>query len=208
MQRIQKARARILALLLFVVTVPSQAATLNLGLFSYDNLFAGTNIFTIQNLTGTPFCGTPCLLSDFPVATSVMFTNLSLLVGIGGMTETLALVVGLAPGSLSPPEFEFDSSTQIQFATLTGLLDHTTLLLQDGTSVVAHGNAFGITLDPSSGSVLTEGVLGVLTVNVTPVPEPAVLISTGGGLLLLFGLRSRLVSRRGPLGKASLSHGS
>jgi hypothetical protein len=163
------------------------AATINVGLISYDAVFGGVTGFTIENLTNAPTCGGACTPSDFPVSSDVAFTDLTLTVFTGSGSETRALTTAVSPGSVSPGEFLFANSEVFTSAELTGRVDLTLLGLETGAQVSVLPT-FTAIIVPSAGAELQVGDFALIQLDTsgsTAVPEPATAMLTLSGCALL-----------------------
>jgi hypothetical protein len=176
------------------------AASVDIGYVSYD-VTAYDSVgdpllaeFDIFNLTG-PNSFAP----DFPSATSVFLSNLSLTVDYAsGKTETFgSSYFTLAPDGLSFTGNALSASEPYPgglngavSAILTGSISPNTIILGDGTELIVNSNFQAVISDPSG---LSDGDLAVITLY-TPEPNPLVLAGTG--LLALFLMRRRLFGRR------------
>ncbi|MGA2350768.1 MAG: choice-of-anchor D domain-containing protein [Terracidiphilus sp.] len=171
------------------------ADSVDLGFVSYD--VTGTNIaeFDIFNLTG-PNSFDP----DFPSATAVSFSDLSLVVDYsGGQTATF----GSSYFTLSSDGLSFNGNALSTLegspnglngaisATLSGMVDPVFLTLDDGEKVQV-GTNFSATISDASG--LTDGDSAVIEDAVSP--EPGALVLVGTGLLALYLMRRRFLPGR------------
>jgi hypothetical protein len=156
-----------------------------IGTFSFDPVFAptsqspGLDSFDISDYTGGS-----SLPTIFPVATSLNFGNLDLVV-----TNADGTVTSYSEGSAGEGStFFFDTlvyDTQTPLdATLNGTISPITIALSDGSTINIGGN-FTAVLDPSLGSALTAGVDST-TIFASPqaVPEPSSLLLLCSGLAL------------------------
>lgn len=177
--------------LLFGPAMPARAATINVGLLSFDEIFAaegdapGVNAFTLWNLTGDW-----ALPEDFPVLSDVVFTNATL------------SVAGAPLGDIAPGVFDFQFTTLEQFssATFSAQLASLVLTLADGTVWDAVSAQITATMLPATGSFLETGQFAVLTVDAVqqstppppePVPEPQTWMLLATGVAALARLRRR-----------------
>lgn len=172
--------------------LPACAATLNLGLVSFDVLIPGSpgspgvNVFQIVNFTGDPSSGGFALPPDFPVFTSLTFTGGTLTMVSGG-TPLVVPMGDVPPGPISPTsDLEFPETTLFSSAVFSASLSQASFLLQDGLSFVADSATISAALLPSAGSWLTAGSdLALITVEgrISDVPEPAAAAVFCAGLI-------------------------
>jgi hypothetical protein len=180
-------------LLLFAAMfIPASAiaSTINLGVFSFDNLIPdgatpGVNIFDIGNFTGA-FDLPP----DLPVATSVTLQNAVLTVDIDGGGSQQITLGDIGPGVFTPPDAaEFTDTIAFTDAKLTATLDITNLTLDDGSTFTADANISAIIL-PSGGPDLAAGTdFALITAAsqaavTTPEPSTAPLLAAFSGALV------------------------
>ena len=205
---------------IFALRVPAaHADTVAIGYVSYDvTTPPGAAQFDINNLTGP---NEAFFAPDFPVATSVSLSNLSLDVSFASGPDE---VFGSSYFTLSADGLSFTGnplSTGIGqpnglagaiSATLTGTFDTTALTLYDASTLTIDPNFTATISDPSG---LTDGDSAVIYATVagaTPpvVPEPTPFFLVGTGLLVLVGFRIRhgLLARALSLIQMSGSAGS
>jgi hypothetical protein len=167
----------------------SFADSIAVGTFSYDPVFASTpgfpglDAFDIYNFTG----GSD-LPPTFPVATSLTFNSLNLVVTNADGSSTTYSEGSAGEG----PTFFLDTlvsdSTSPLGAVLTGTFSPLTITLSDGTTVYIAGD-FTTTLSPSLGTFLTAGIDSTtIFATVQPVPEPSSLLLMACSLALLAGI--------------------
>lgn len=171
----------------------ARADDIPIGYMSYDLYEPGVSSFSINNLTGDS-----ALPPDFNVATSLNILDATLvLMGPSAPDAPIHL------GTIGPGEFlddmgnplsvlQFDSSSGFASATLTGTLDNSSVVMEDGSTVQLDPNIV-FNLYPSSGGTLQAGVdLAVIYADVATVgvPEPSVLSLILGGIaaIYLFGM--------------------
>ncbi len=174
---------------------PSFADSIAVGTFSYDPVFAaspgspGLDAFDISNFTGGS-----SLPPIFPVATSLTFSSLNLVVTNADGSSTTYSEGSAGEG----PTFFFDTlvsdSASPLGAILTGTFSPLTITLSDGTTVYIAGD-FATTLTPSLGASLTAGVDSTaILATVQPVPEPSSLVLLVFGLALVTGFSVKRLS--------------
>ncbi len=194
----------VMVLVLLVGPAASFAATINIGILSFDVLIpgdpvagiAGINVFSVANYTNNAFGCNPVDPCDFPVSDSLTFFNSVLTLITPGGPDTIPLGDIDAGGLGSSPEFLGD--LVFSSAIFTATLSQTSFHLVDGTLFTAASSAFSAVLSPSLGSTLTPGTdLVLLTVSepqAPTVPEPSSVLLLGCGLAGLIGVKTR--SRR------------
>ncbi len=174
------------------------ADTVPVGALFFD--VTGTNLaqFDIVNLTGP----NSSLLPDtsFPVATPIIFSNLSLTVdfaGGGSTTYGSSYFTDSGDGlsfngtALSTIEAAPNGLLGAIDATLTGTFAPRDLIFNDGTTHQIYA-PFSVTIADSPG--LADGDFGII--NATLTPEPSALILAGTGLLGLCLMRRRYLQLR------------
>jgi hypothetical protein len=186
-----KALINFFAAMLVIASLSTSARAssllLPIGYISYD--VTGTNVaeFDITNLTGPNSSGD----STLPVATSLSFINLSLVVDFsGGKSETFgSSYFSLASDGLSFNGNQLSTLSGLPTglfgatsAVLTGDVGVPVVTLYDGSTKLLV-NAFSATISDPSG--LQDGDLAIINAAVSPEPAPWTMLGTG---LLLLGL--------------------
>jgi len=175
----------------FLIPAPAFASTVNLGVFSFDNLIPdgatpGVNVFDISNYTGA-FDLPP----DLPVATGVTLQNAMLNLDIDDIDGggSVQIVLGdIGPGVFTPANAaEFSDTIAFTDATLTATLDNTSLTLDDGSTFTADPN-ISVTILPSTGVDLAAGtdfaIITAAAAVTTPEPSTAWLLAAFSGALV------------------------
>jgi len=202
---------KILALLLIVMSCSSaaSAATIQVGVFSYDTGTPAGDSFSVTNLTGLN-----ALPPDFPLEPLLTFTitNFSAsLLGGGTLaidpskfsTDASGNVNCLSPGDAGAGDCNF-AAYDLLSATISGTLSPVAVTgLPAG--FIGIESAFIATLTPTCNRLLTAGcdavVIEATLVPETPqvpVPEPstAMLLQLGLGALAVYKLRKSPISNR------------
>jgi hypothetical protein len=179
-----------------ILAISSHAAVLNIGDISWDITFPGNSgTFDIANFTGADE-----LAPDFPVATPVHLSSLSLLVHFSNGSAT---TFGSSYFTLAADGLSFDgnpiaiggTNPKPISATLTGFFSPTTLnVTGSGTQTI--DSSLSATILPSSGTTLADGDLALLVagppgVVVSGAPEPSSALLLIAGTLLLAAARWR-----------------
>ena len=176
-------RAAVVAVTLLVGRTAS-ADVISVGAFGFDELIPGaTNVFSITNLTGDAASGGFSLPPDFPVISSLTFTDALLhLVDAGGIVTDLALgAIDAGPllAANGDPLFalQFAASTAFVSARLTATLLAVPFTLADGELFLPDSSALVVDLLASAGPYLTTGSFATIDIagsrSPAPVPEPA-----------------------------------
>ena len=182
-----------------LLAVACPAASINMGVFSYNTLIPGlpglpgVNVFSINNLTGDPSTGGFSLAPDFPVLTDTLFKNASITIFTAGPSFTIS-VGNLGPGAYTPADLEVSDLTAITSATFTATLDPAFLRLADGNVVKIDARNIFVPILPSAGKFLTPDVeFALISAEPQPsaVPEPYMGVGVVCGLLILASLHSR-----------------
>jgi PEP-CTERM motif len=183
--------------LAILCSVMARAASVNLGIVSYDVLIPGsTNSPGVEVFDFSNFTGAFDLPPDFPVATSLNFDSMSLMLTGPGGTQVISLG-NLPPGPLAnTSSVQFPSTDVFWSATLAFTLSSTDLTLYNGTTFQASSSAQTLLL-PSSGASLVAGtdfaVISVASPSVASTPEPNAFALVSLGLAAVCAWR-----RRGP----------
>ncbi|MDX2149376.1 MAG: PEP-CTERM sorting domain-containing protein [Bryobacteraceae bacterium] len=183
-------RVLVPAVFLLLLPLSTLAATINIGLITFDPFLPGPDGTNIVNITN--FTADFALPPDFPVLTPLTFLSGTLTLSNG---EPLVIPLGdLAPGPLTlPGSLEFPDTATFSSALFTATLSQTSFLLSDGTTFQADSPAIVATLVPSEGPTLTPGIdFAVLSVTgevSTVIPEPASLLLLGTALATLAAAR-------------------
>jgi hypothetical protein len=171
--------------------VPAHAALINVGLLSFEEIFAaegdaaGVNAFNLMNLTGDW-----ALLDDFPIISPIVFTNSTLSVVDAPLGD-------IGPGVI---DFQFTSLEQFSSVTFSAQLASPSFTLADGTVWDAVSLQTTATMLPATGSFVEIGQSVLLTVNAVqhstppppnPVPEPQTWTLLATGVAALARLRHR-----------------
>lgn len=168
------------------------ASPVAIGYMSFDVTSGTTAQFDIANLTGPN-----ALAPDFPVATPLAFTSLNLLVTFSdgsshafGLADFTLSIDGM---SLDGPTVAIGGTTLPVAATLSGLVNPTSIDPGTGTMMDIDAAFTPVTLGDVNGPALDDGTLGILYVHEprsVSVPEPssAWLVLIGAAA---FGLRRR-----------------
>ena len=127
-----------------VFSATAYGGALPIGFVSFDPGTGNTGVFDIVNLTGANDSTYPD--TSFPVATSVEFSNLLLTVDfLGGGSATLNASNFASDGNggfIGLSQFDL-TAFPISEAILTGAIDPSSLLLNDGvTTVSGYGGLF------------------------------------------------------------------
>ena len=194
----------------------ASASPLSIGFISWDVNFPGNaGQFDIINMSGPNSTGDAL----FPSTTTVSLGSLSLLVDFSDGSSHL---FGSSYFTLGLDGISFDGSAipigganpKPKAATLTGSFSSLSLTLFDG-STVSILPTFTASILPSSGTVLSDGDLAIISAETTtggpsPVPEPGTLVLVASGLLGVLrkkreGLKAMLASGRRYLPGAGLA---
>jgi hypothetical protein len=186
---------------LFILTSPSAAVAIPIGVVSFDTLIPGpdgVNAFNIANLTEA--FGLP---PDFPVVDPVTFLSSSLsLTYQDGSTSTIDLM-DIGPGFADNPNLFFADSVLFSSATFTATLSSLDFLLADGTTFQAASNLISVVLSPATGLLLSPGDFAVIDIEgeirdeeIPSVPEPSTLVLLASGIAAGLTLRRRKMNRR------------
>jgi hypothetical protein len=197
---------KILAVLLIVMSWSrgTSAATIQVGVFSFDTGTLAGDIFSITNLTGPN-----ALPPDFPVEPLLTFTVTNLSASLlGGGTLTVdgskfttdgsGNVNCLEPGDAGTGDCNF-AAYDLLSATISGILSPTSGLTGLPPGFVGLESAVLATLTPGCGRLLTAGcdavVIEATLVPETPtqVPEPStgILLQLGMGALAVYKLQRK-----------------
>jgi len=166
---------------LTLLPATSMASSVTVGDIELNNLFAGVNVFTVNNFTGSNNLG------FFPVADDVVFTDLVLTATESDSTVLTFNLADLGPGS--------DTTSTVSDAllftqvVLSATLSPATFTLTNGDSGTFVANpVLSFTLLPSSGSFLVAGTDSG-TFDAQGVPEPSQLALLGLGLIVIATFR-------------------
>lgn len=189
---------RVLSMMVLLVSfaTAAQAATIPIGFVFFQGVSADFNLFSIANQTGDPADGGSAS-DDFPIFTSVVFTDSTLTVVQGEISTTL-LIGDIGPGP-GPDFLEFLRTDQISSATFSASINSLLFNLSDGSAWVADSHLLSATILPSGGrAFLSEFDFAVLTVEASaqaeppaPVPEPSTAFLVATGIAGLAGWRKR-----------------
>lgn len=153
------------------------------GYLSVDSTGASTATLDIYNQTGSNDSTYPD--TSFPIASSLQFTGISLLLdftGGGSVTESISKFTSDATGDLIG-DFNIDlSKFSIAEAVLTGIFNRTSVTLNNGAKAAVYAD-FTTTLLPSSGDALAVGDFALIDAAKTP--EPAGYSIAIAGFLVL-----------------------
>ena len=187
--------------LLLVLPAVAAADTIDLGIFSFQNLIPdgttpGVNVFDVSNFTGATWSLPP----GFPVVTQMTLQDTMLTLDGSGGTQQIALG-DTDPGLFSAAiTHDFPTTETFTSATLTAILSGTSLMLFDGSTFTLASDTITATILPSIGDDLTAGTdFALITASGVPVssqdatPEPPTSALLSGTLLVLVGVaRKRL----------------
>lgn len=171
----------------------ANAATVNLGFFSFDSFIPpgpgdpGVNAIGIANLTGAA-----ALPPDFAATTGLTFENLEFILDDGLSLNTIT-IGDFGPGSDVPDALKLADTLQLVGLTLRARLSQQSFGLSDGTTFQAASRDVSITLLPSSGQFLTPDLdFAVISVESAQgaIPEPAT------GLLVACAIVSLAIGAR------------
>ncbi len=188
------------ALTLLILPAFTGAATINVGVLSFDTLIPGepglpgVNGFSISNLTLDPAAGGFALPPDFPVYTNLVFMNARLSVlRLGEALPTEILLGNIGPGSDSPLGAQFPDVGQFASAIFSGELNTTMVVFGDGSVFQLRSGTVMGELLPANGQLLEPGTdLIVLSVDGDPaeIPEPTTVSLIGlSGIVLVLARR-------------------
>ncbi len=181
-------RGMFLMLALCLFSVAGFAAQIPVGFLSWDlnSISPGSGTFDITNLTG------PNSFVDFPVATTLDFSSLSLTVDF--LNVATPVVFDSNYFTVNLDGISFDGSDLLgQYpdgpteATLTGVFSPLNVTLVDSTTQTLLPD-FSVTLGDGA-SVLNDGDFQVI--EATAVPEPGTWILVGCGLVGLALMRRK-----------------
>jgi hypothetical protein len=174
----------------------SQAATIPIGFVFFQGVNPDFNFFSIANQTGDPADGGSAS-EDFPIFTSIVFTDSMLTVVRDEISTTLSIGdIGPGPG---PDFLEFLRTDQISSATFSASINSLLFTLSDGSAWVADSHLLSATVLPSeSRAFLSEFDFVLLTVEASaqaeppaPVPEPSTALLVASGIAGLAARRKR-----------------
>jgi hypothetical protein len=193
-------RRLIPCLVLALLLIPGSAlgGTINLAVFSYDNLIPdgttpGVNVLDLVNFSGADW-GLP---PDFPVADELTLQNASITLEGDFGTEVIS-IGDVGPGIFSPPSsLDFTDTTDLTSAIFAATLSESVINLYDGSTFTPASETIIATILPSSGNDLAAGRdFAVITASdeapVTSTPEPSTALMMA--LTALFSLRRRFAT--------------
>jgi hypothetical protein len=190
------ARVLLALLVMAAFSAAASADSFGIGILSLDPTGIGAGAtFDIQNLTGSAD-----LPPDFPVATSLTFSSLDLLLTFGdSSTETLTTSDFTSDGfgGFTGNNIFDLSSTTITSAVLTGTLSPVDVTLSDGTTETLDPT-FTATLTDSSGSLQAFDAVEIdaTSSGVTPAPESSSGSYLGIGVVGLLAMVWKRKQRR------------
>lgn len=189
---------RVLSMLVLFVScaTAAQAATIPIGFVFLQGFNADINFFSIANQTGDPADG-GAASEDFPIFTSIVFTNSILTVVQGGISTPFP-IGDISPGA-GPDFLQFAATDQISSATFSASIISLLFNLSDGSAWAADSHLLRATVLPSEGrAFLSEFDFALLTIEASPqaeppapVPEPATALLVASGIAGLAGWRKR-----------------